>query len=1428
MNDNRFEEKDGIEKKGKWFDPDADFDRDLEPSPDIDKKLEDKAFSSSNTFSYEYNSGMVDNPPIKAKKKRGAMKRIVAVVCSVLVISLGLIGGFVMLNEFGYLDDIVADLSNGINGGNTPGEGSEEESHIHTISAWICDKEATCAQVGLEHRECSDCGEILESRSISAKGHSEINHPGQSPKCKEIGWNDYITCSKCEYSTYTEIEATGHSTNDGVCLGCNVLFISSAEGLSAIGLDSECYLLCDIDLGGAVWTPIGTKYNSCFTGSFDGNGHVISNFKITDNDNYTGFFGYNEGDIKNLGLKDFTIDVENDSYVGGLVGRNNGGNITNCYTIDGYVNGDSITGGLVGEHDKGTISFCYSSCTVTSDPSDSLSHTGGLVGFNYTDGIITNSYATGDLPEAGHPGGFVGRNLGSIRNCYATGNVFGIIAGGFASTNRGLITNCYSTGNVSYSASHLKSYGYAGGFLGINGQETYYDGVVENCFATGNVSVRADSDDCYLGGLVGYEHKQYSFSIVKNSYYYSGQTFRMYKNGIYSNKPTTVVGSASELDTLKSIVFQKEALGWSEDHWILTDGKYPTLMTFDQYNQNVGSEDEGGNIHVLGSWVVLREPTCENDGLRQRVCLECNEVVITEAISSTGHFYGQWQTIAAGGCCLESYSVRICICCRIVDYDKNIDSISHPHDMKMEITEPTCTENGRIIVSCINCGIVGADEVLEKLGHDLHYVASKTMHILVCQRAGCDYKEDGEAHISSTTSPCIDNVCTACGYLIWEGIGHQFGNNYESNAEYHWPICEREDCNVEQEKQHHSSSTAKCTDASAICDVCGATFKPENAHIMGEWYIYSTADCENGEVRRRECILCGAPEEEIGAPLGHYYGEWTIITSPTETEPGEKKCVCVRCNHTQFRTISPTGHSLGAWYITDSPTCLEDGEKRRDCVDCDYYETEVVSAYGHHCSSTVVIKAPTCTLSGIKYGRCDRCGTEIEKTIAPSGHSWSSYQNNSTHHWKICSKCNIRDYYGSHVGGRNGCERGAVCSLCNYEYGEAIGHCYESNYSHDENNHYYSCLNGCGIAKGSAAHSFSVYNETVTTTDTGAEIKYTHTFYKRCDVCGYQKTEKTVVGSEHYGCKILEYVAPTCTKTGLTWGWKCAVSGCRDVYVAQEVIPALGHNYVEGICTRCGNFGSTTPGASQNGHTCEEASYVITKEPTCKSTGTRKIYCSCGKYIRQETLPTTSHRVSVIPGIDATCTSTGVSDYIECTVCGKVLQSKYTIPMLNHVTNGWIVDKEATWFSSGTKHKECLLCEEVLETKTIDSKMSFLSDFFSELLVPDYVLDIVVPLIIVFTDPYMIIWWYEFIWWSQIEEETEKMKKRRASSEHNLEEIKGNIKDDELNDKFDSDDDLDGKLDSDDGLDEKLDSDDYLNYDFHLDDDSYDPFSDLK
>ncbi|MBO4539708.1 MAG: hypothetical protein J5781_05480, partial [Clostridia bacterium] len=72
--------------------------------------------------------------------------------------------------------------------------------------------------------------------------------------------------------------------------------------------------------------------------------------------------------------------------------------------------------------------------------------------------------------------------------------------------------------------------------------------------------------------------------------------------------------------------------------------------------------------------------------------------------------------------------------------------------------------------------------------------------------------------------------------------------------------------------------------------------------------------------------------------------------------------------------------------------------------------------------------------------------------------------------------------------------------------------------------------------------------------------------YQACPRCGWMTSHNEYAATGHTYV-IDAAVAPTCTTTGLTQGKHCSV--CNEVFVAQEEIPALGHDYVGSVCTRC-------------------------------------------------------------------------------------------------------------------------------------------------------------------------------------------------------------------------------------------------------------------
>lgn len=202
--------------------------------------------------------------------------------------------------------------------------------------------------------------------------------------------------------------------------------IASVQDLIDLGQTPDDYgkhfvLTTDIDLSDIVFDRAliapdmddvwGEYQGVYFSGSFDGQGHVIRHLRV-DGTAHLGLFGYttSEAIIANLGLE--MVDINGVSCVGAVVGYN-GGSISSSYST-GTIQGRTwYAGGLVGYHSNGDITSCYSMAAVTG-----ASCVGGLVGYMRT-GKISSCYSTGKVVGSVWVGPLVGNNFeGSVINSF--------------------------------------------------------------------------------------------------------------------------------------------------------------------------------------------------------------------------------------------------------------------------------------------------------------------------------------------------------------------------------------------------------------------------------------------------------------------------------------------------------------------------------------------------------------------------------------------------------------------------------------------------------------------------------------------------------------------------------------------------------------------------------------------------------------------------------------------------------------------------------------------------------------------------------------------------------------------------------------------------------------------------------------------------
>ena len=77
-------------------------------------------------------------------------------------------------------------------------------------------KAPTCTEIGWdEYDTCSRC-DYTTKVELPALKHNLVHHDAKAPTCTEIGWEEYDTCSRCDYTTKVESPALEHDYTEKV------------------------------------------------------------------------------------------------------------------------------------------------------------------------------------------------------------------------------------------------------------------------------------------------------------------------------------------------------------------------------------------------------------------------------------------------------------------------------------------------------------------------------------------------------------------------------------------------------------------------------------------------------------------------------------------------------------------------------------------------------------------------------------------------------------------------------------------------------------------------------------------------------------------------------------------------------------------------------------------------------------------------------------------------------------------------------------------------------------------------------------------------------------------------------------------------------------------------------------------------------------
>ena len=284
----------------------------------------------------------------------------------------------------------------------------------------------------------------------------------------------------------------------------DVIEISSVEELIAVSenLSGHYVLTADIDLAGMEWTPIGSFAPSgeseeeqeipsadyAFTGTFDGQGHTISNLVINQPEGWAlGLFGC----IANAEVGHFTLEnvsVDGSVMAADVVGYTFFSTISDVKLINGKVNvhytemsAEGMYGGIAGAGNGSLITGCEAQADIVIPDGTANA---GIVGGGLQMTSVVDCKSTGSVTAGNNCYG-----LGGISGCgFASEQFTGCTAENVAITAG---DNCFWIGGIT---------GYSGGYpdeaLGM--PVTLFT----NCNAV-NVTVAAGENADGIGDIVG-------------------------------------------------------------------------------------------------------------------------------------------------------------------------------------------------------------------------------------------------------------------------------------------------------------------------------------------------------------------------------------------------------------------------------------------------------------------------------------------------------------------------------------------------------------------------------------------------------------------------------------------------------------------------------------------------------------------------------------------------------------------------------------------------------------------------------------------------------------------------------------------------------------------------------------------------------------
>lgn len=359
----------------------------------------------------------------------------------------------------------------------------------------------------------------IGNTAVGGKGQELVNLTGESePQAPAFSW--VMPEEKAEDTVPSEPQDSGVTGEYFIGTvtepDAGATAISTAQELVAnITADpaGNYVLACDIDLSTynrGVWVSL-----ERFTGTLDGQGHVIRNLKVTSYEDAGLFLNVNNAIFKDLGIEAIEISGFENT---GVISAKGTATFTNCYMICPKLSGGDNVGGLIGRGDTLNLKDVFIDVSIQGNAEAyysniyegyaSVCRIGGIIGKGSVDATNIDIHCDITITGSGKPtdgeimaGGAIGCSdqAQSIKiiNAEVDCNIN-------VKTARFISWKTLSSGRRSYDNVDVRVGGLIGDDYHDEGSYIQNAIVISNCNVNASIDVDAYGTPC-VGGFIGYE-----------------------------------------------------------------------------------------------------------------------------------------------------------------------------------------------------------------------------------------------------------------------------------------------------------------------------------------------------------------------------------------------------------------------------------------------------------------------------------------------------------------------------------------------------------------------------------------------------------------------------------------------------------------------------------------------------------------------------------------------------------------------------------------------------------------------------------------------------------------------------------------------------------------------------------------------------------